>query len=166
MPAKSLLTGVRRADAGLWERCYQRDGFHPKALGSFLAAAHLAAVILGHRWGAQPVRTLHLSRHSSYRANTYPSRAHATTLLHFPHHSQPPSPRALSAEGWTNAQAGGGQLIKLPRQWPAAISPYIRAADPARGLPEAAQPAPAPADMALVVELGGPGQKSGVRCVV
>ena len=63
-PAISLLTGVRRADAGLWERCYQRDGFHPKALGSFLAAAHLAAVILGHRWGAQPVRTLRLPRHN------------------------------------------------------------------------------------------------------
>ena len=95
-----------------------------------------------------------------FRHNPYPSSrsAHTTANRRTP---------KLRAEDWAfTAQAGGGQLIKLPRQWPAAISPYIRAADPARGLPEAAQPAPAPADMALVVELGGPGSKSGVRCVV
>ena len=43
-----------RADRGLWAEMYQHDGFHPKALGSFLAASHLCATILSHRWATRP----------------------------------------------------------------------------------------------------------------
>ena len=49
-PVGDAFRKAHMADRALWGEMYQHDGFHPKALGSFLAASHICATILADRW--------------------------------------------------------------------------------------------------------------------